>query len=138
MAQLRTTPIRVCSNAFRLTVKPSEEVEHFVAKAKGVLIIDDTTLDKPYAEKMAMVSSHWSGKHHAVWVGINLISLLWTDGKAHLSCDFCFYNHKQDGLTKNDYFQSMLNTAQERGFVQELVAFDSWYSSLENLKLVRD
>jgi hypothetical protein len=32
----------------------------------------------------------------------------------------------------------MLKTAQARGFVPELVAFDSWCSSLENLKLVRD
>jgi len=115
-----------------------QEVEHLVVKTKGVLVIDDTTLDKPYAEKMAMVSSHWSGKHQAVVMGINLISLLWTDGKAHLPCDFRFYNHSQDGLTKNDHFQNMLKAAQERDFAPELVAFDSWYSSLENLKLVRD
>jgi len=99
-------------------------------------VIDDTTLDKPYAEKMAMVTSHWSGKHHAVVMDINLLLLLWTDGKAHLSCDFWFYNPVQDGLTKNDHFQSMLKVAQARGFAPELVAFDSWYSSLENLKLV--
>jgi putative transposase len=84
------------------------------------------------------VSSHWSGKHHAVVTGINLISLLWTDGEAHLPCDFCFYNHNQNGLTKNDHFQNMIKTAQERGFTPELVAFDSWYGSMENLKLVRD
>ena len=35
-----------------------QEIEQLVLKAKGVLVIDDTTLDKPYAEKMAMVSSH--------------------------------------------------------------------------------
>ena len=115
-----------------------QEVESLIEKAKGVLVIDDTTLDKPYAEKMAMVTSHWSGKHHAVVMGINLISLMWTDGEAHLPCDFRFYNHAQDGLTKNDHFRTMLTAAQERGFSPELVAFDSWYSSLENLKLVRN
>ena len=35
-----------------------QEVEQLILKTKGVLVIDDTTLDKPYAEKMAMVSSH--------------------------------------------------------------------------------
>jgi hypothetical protein len=115
-----------------------QEVESLVAKAKGLLVIDDTTLDKPYAEKMAMVTSHWSGKHHAVVSGINLISLLWTDGQAHMPCDFRFYNPDKDGCTKNDHFQAMLKVAQERGFAPELVAFDSWYSSLENLKLVRN
>jgi len=114
-----------------------QEVENLVTKAKGLLVIDDTTLDKPYAEKMAMVTSHWSGKHHAVVSGINLVSLLWTDGQAHLPCDFRLYNPTEDGLTKNDHFEDMLKVAQERGFVPELVAFDSWYSGLENLKLVR-
>ena len=51
-----------------------QEVENLVTKAKGLLVIGDTTLDKPYAEKMAMVTSHWSGKHHAVVSGINLVS----------------------------------------------------------------
>ena len=115
-----------------------QEVESLIEKAKGILVIDDTTLDKPYAEKMAMVTSHWSGKHHSVVVGINLISLMWTDGEAHLPCDFRFYNHAHDGLTKNDHFRTMLTVARERGFSPELVAFDSWYSSLENLKLVRN
>jgi putative transposase len=114
-----------------------QEVEPFAAKTKGVLILDDTTLDKPYAEKMALVTSHWSGKHHAVVRGINLISLLWTDGAARLPCDFRLYNRDQDGLTKNDHFQHMLSAAKQRGFVPQLVAFDSWYSGLENLKLVR-
>ena len=113
------------------------EVEGLIIRTQGILVIDDTTLDKPYAEKMAMVTSHWSGKRHAVVQGINLLSLLWTDGKAHLPCDFRFYNPDQDGLTKNDHFQNMLTVAQERSFAPELVAFDSWYSSLENLKLVR-
>lgn len=114
-----------------------QEVAGLVRKTKGVLVIDDTTIDKPYAEKMALVSSHWSGKHHRVVTGINLISMLWTDGEAHVPCDFRLYNHSQDDLTKNDHFQAMLTTAHERAFEPELVAFDSWYSSLENLKLVR-
>lgn len=39
------------------------ESEPQVNKAKGVLVLDDTTLHKPYAQKMALVSRHWSGKH---------------------------------------------------------------------------
>ncbi len=31
----------------------------------------------------------------------------------------------------------MLETALERGFKPECVVFDSWYSSLDNLKLIR-
>lgn len=103
-------------------------------KTKSALVIDDTTLDKPYAEKIAIVSSHWLGKHHAVATGVNFILLLWTDGKTHLPCDFRLYNYSHGRLTKNDRFQNMLYSAQERGFTPELVAFDGWYNSLENLK----
>jgi hypothetical protein len=101
------------------------------------LVIDDTTLDKPYASKMALVSRHWSGKHGEVVQGINLISLVWTDGDGCLPCDYRLYNKAQDGLSKNDHFQAMLTQAKQRGFQPHVVAFDSWYSSLDNLKLVR-
>jgi len=114
------------------------EVQGCIDVQTGLLLIDDTTLDKPYASKMALVSRHWSGKHHEVVQGINLISLVWTDGDACLPCDYRLYNKAQDGLNKNDHFRAMLEQAKARGFQPSLVAFDSWYSSLENLKLVRD
>jgi len=37
------------------------EVAPFVHQELGVLVIDDTTLDKPYARKMELVTRHWSG-----------------------------------------------------------------------------
>jgi putative transposase len=70
--------------------------------------------------------------------GINLISLVWRQGEARLPCDFRLYNKAQDGLSKNDHFQQMVAQAYKRCFEPELVAFDSWYSSLPNLKLLRD
>jgi len=114
-----------------------DEVRDCVDRQKGVLVIDDSTLDKPYARQMELVTHHWSGKHGKVVQGINLIALLWTDGTARLPCDFRVYHKEQDGLTKNDHFRAMLQAAAERGFAPELVAFDSWYAGLENLKLVR-
>ena len=104
--------------------------------ADGVLIVDDTRLDKPYAEKMDYVTHHWSGKHHEVVKGINLITTLWSDGKALIPCDFRLYNASKDGLTKNDHFHNMLLVAKQRGMEPKYVLFDSWYSSMENLKLI--
>jgi putative transposase len=114
-----------------------QEVEPLVHRTSGVLIIDDTTLDKPYASKMALVTRHWSGKHRSVVQGINLVSLVWTDGDCRLPCDYRLYNKAQDGLSKNDHFEQMIRQAKQRSFEPELVAFDSWYASLKNLKLVR-
>jgi hypothetical protein len=114
-----------------------QEVEPLVKLVQGVLVFDDTTLDKPYASQMALVTRHWSGKHGRVVQGINLISLVWTDGTCRLPCDFRLYDKAQDGLSKNDHFRQMVKQAQQRGFSPQLVVFDSWYSGLENLKLLR-
>ena len=42
------------------------EVEPLIDKRHGFLVVDDTTLDKPYAQKMSLVTRHWSGKHNSV------------------------------------------------------------------------
>lgn len=41
-------------------------------------------------------------------------------------------------MTKNEHFRALLETARARGFTPTAVVFDSWYGSLENLKLIRD
>ena len=114
-----------------------QEVQPLIQRGKGVLLLDDSTLDKPYARHMALVTPHWSGKHHRVVLGINLISLVWTDGEALLPCDFRIYDKPFGGLDKNAHFRGMLATAKDRGFTPRLVAFDSWYAGLGNLKAVR-
>ena len=102
----------------------------------GVLVIDDSTLDKPYARHIDLVTRHWSGKHHAVVQGINLVTLLWTDGDRHIPCDYRVYDTATQ-LTKNDHFADMIRAAYARGFRPKCVLFDGWYGSLDNLKLVR-
>ncbi len=113
------------------------EAKQHVVLHDGLLIVDDTTLDKPYAAKIDLVHRHWSGKHHRVVAGINLVTLLWSDGTDAIPCDYRLYDKPLDGVTKNDHFRAMLQTAKTRGFRPRLVAFDSWYSSLENLKTIR-
>jgi putative transposase len=115
-----------------------QEARPLVHRSGGVLVLDDSILDKPYARKIQMVGYHWSGKHHAVVRGINLITLLWTDGDRQIPCDYRTYDKAKDGLTKNDHFRAMLQRARSRGFVPDCVLFDGWYSSTENLKTIRE
>ncbi len=103
----------------------------------GILVLDDSTLEKPYSPFNALLYRHWSGKQKAVVEGINLITLLWTDGVRCVPLDYRVFDKDRDGKTKNDHFAEMLLKASERGFNPELVCFDSWYASVENLKLVR-
>jgi hypothetical protein len=117
----------------------------------GLLILDDTTLDKPYANKIDLVSRHWSGKHHRVVWGINLLSLIWTSCSNSsnssssvapvVPLDFRVYDVNADEhgrhFTKNDHPRAMLDAAHKRGLDPEYVAFDSWYVGLDNLKHIR-
>lgn len=113
------------------------EAQPQVQRSGGVLVVDDSTLDKPYATAIELVTRHWSGKHRAVVQGINLVSLLWTDGDRHVPCDYRIYD-KADARTKNDHFGDMIRAAFAREFRPRCVVFDGWYGSLDNLKLVRN
>jgi putative transposase len=115
-----------------------EEAEHMVSKNSGVLVLDDTTLDKPYSKKIALVTNHWSGKHHRVVRGINLITLLWTDGEKLVPTDHRIYDKPFGGKTKNELFSDMLYAARERGLNPDYTVFDSWYTSLDNLRQLRE
>jgi hypothetical protein len=113
------------------------EAEPLVQKAQGALVLDDSTLDKRRARHIGLVTRHWSGKHHKVVRGINLITLLWTDGDRKIPVDYRLFS-KADGRTKHDHFWEMMLMARGRGFSPKYVLFDSWYARLENLKQVRD
>ena len=114
-----------------------EEAKTQIDSGRGILVLDDSTLEKPYSEFNALVYRHWSGKQKEVVNGINLITLLWTDGVRCVPIDYRVFDKDTDGKTKNDHFAEMLLEAFERGFNPELICFDSWYASIENLKLVR-
>jgi hypothetical protein len=113
------------------------EVNDIVQLQNGFLVADDTLLDKPYAKKMDLVHRQWSGKQHRIVNGINVCTLLWTNGSAMIPVDFRIYDIKSDCKTKNDHFQDMLHRAKERGFEPSLILFDSWYASVDNLKIIR-
>src|SRR5690242_7698380 len=83
-----------------------DEAQGYVDRTAGLLIIDDTTLDKPYATQIPLVHRHWSGKAHRVVAGINLVTLLWSDGTDTIPCDYRIYDKPEDGLTKNAHFQA--------------------------------
>tara|TARA_B110000503_G_C7065807_1_gene378695 strand:+ start:93 stop:1187 length:1095 start_codon:yes stop_codon:yes gene_type:complete len=104
----------------------------------GVVSVDDSVLDKPYSKHIELVSHFYSGKHHAVVKGLNLITLYYTDPKGHhLPINFRIYD-KSEGKTKNDYFLDMLKEVIEWGLSPIVVTGDSWYSSVNNLKTIRE
>jgi putative transposase len=114
------------------------EARPFVRRHGGLLVLDDSVLDKPYAKHIGLVGRFWSGTHRRIVQGINLVTLLWTDGDGLWPCDYRLVDPAVGkAVTKNDLFRQMLATAQRRGLTPRCVAFDSWYSGKDNLKAIR-
>ena len=118
-----------------------QEAQQLIPSQGGILVVDDTTLDKPYARKIELVTWHGSGKPGAlrarVVQGINLVSLLWTEGTARIPCDFRVYDKPVGGKTKNEHLRDRVTAAHGRGLQPAYVLCDSGYSSLDNLKYLR-
>ena len=105
----------------------------------GTLTVDDTVLDKPYTnvEKNPLAGYYWSGKHHKSVKGINLIALVYTDSKGLcMPVNFRVYT-PSEGKSKNHYFEEMFYEVLRWGLRPGRVSADSWYSSLKNLKFLR-
>jgi hypothetical protein len=105
--------------------------------AGGVLSVDDSVLDKPYSNNMAFVGHFWSGKHHRIVKGINLITLYYCDIEGrHQPVNYRIID-KSEEKTKNEYFREMLAEVLAWGLEPAYVTGDSWYGGITNLKEVR-
>ena len=114
------------------------EVEPTINIVGGTLSVDDSVLDKPYAQYIALIGHYYSGKHHKVVKGINLITLYYTDPQGqNQPVNFRVYD-KSEGKTKNDYFLEMLLEVLSWGLKPAFVTGDSWYSCVKNLKTVKN
>jgi len=116
------------------------EVKAKIVCQGGTLSVDDSVIDKPYSDpkKAKLIDYFWSGKHKRSVKGLNLITLYYTDvHQTSVPVNFRLVD-KSTGKTKNDYFMEMLNEVQLWGLQPLWITGDSWYSSLDNLKFLKD
>lgn len=116
-----------------------EAAQRDVLGTQGVIIADETVLNKSRSAKVELVHWQYSGNEHDVIRGIGMLNMLWrrADGTV-MPMDYRIYHPPEDGQTKNDQFREMLVNAKERGVNPEAIIADSWYSSLNNVKCIRD
>ena len=116
-----------------------DEFKQYIDVIGGTLSGDDTVIDKPYSNPSLtkLIGYFWSGKHHRVVKGIHLITLYYTDssGKS-IPVNYRIYN-KMEGKTKNNYFREMIAEVLSWGLMPLMVTTDAWYSSIDNLKLLK-
>ena len=102
------------------------------------MIADETVLNKSRSRKIELVRYQYSGAEHDVVRGIGVLNFLWSTGDDVCPMDFRVYEPRDDGKTKNDHFREMLIMAKKRGLCPKAILADSWYSSLDNVKCIRD
>ena len=117
-----------------------EEMRPLIVWEEGVLSVDDTVLDKPYSQegKTDLVGYFYSGLHGKAVKGINLVTLFYGEvGGMRVPVNFRVVD-KAQGKTKNDLFREMVEEVLGWGVAPAIVTADSWYSSVENLRFLRD
>ena len=104
---------------------------------EAVLIVDDSVQNKQYSQHIGLVQRQYSGAEHGLVRGIDIVNLVHYDGQDFYPIDYRIYAPAVDGSTKNDLFGQMLMAAKTRkGIKARTVLFDSWYTSIANLKLI--
>lgn len=106
------------------------------------LIFDDSVQDKRYSHKIELVKLQYSGAEGGLVRGIGILNLLHSSGATgdegeFYPVDYRIYDPEVDGKTKNQHFREMLVRAiSDKGLQAKTILFDSWYASMDNLKLI--
>lgn len=115
------------------------KAKNHVLESKGIIVADETVLNKGRSQKVELVRWQYSGTEHDIVKGIGMLNFLWVDENANVCpMDVRIWEPKEDGKTKNDQFRELLKLSRGRGVKPMAVVADSWYSSLDNCKYIRD
>lgn len=103
---------------------------------KSFLIIDDTVIAKPYSKELDILSWIYSSGDKQYLYGINVVFIIWTDGKTRYPLGFRIWN-KNDNKTKIDLAIELLLEAKRRYHLKpNYVLMDSFYPAAKLLRTV--
>src|SRR5919198_246576 len=101
----------------------------------GYLIVDDTVVEKPYAQLLSEAGWVWSSKCNKVVYGVAVVLVVWTDGQIRIPIGFRVW--KKGGPSKFELALELLSYARNRLTCKpQFVLFDSWYPSKALLKRI--
>lgn len=95
------------------------------------------TVYKRYSRFIELVKKQYSGNEHGTVKGIGIVNLIQSSGKDgdFYPIDYRIYSPDTDA--KNEHFQEMLLRAiSDKNLKARTILFDSWYASVDNLKLI--
>jgi DDE superfamily endonuclease len=101
----------------------------------GYLVLDDTTWER-WAKHSEAVSWVWSSSAGHITQGMQVVLLIWTDGKRKIPVAMRLW--QKGGKSKVELAQEMLSEAAERGIRPKYVLFDSWYTAKRLINLIAE
>jgi hypothetical protein len=104
---------------------------------ESCLILDDSVQEKRYSRFIELVKHQYSGAVGGLTRGICVVNLVHSNDGEYVPIDYRIYDPHSDGKTKNEHFREMLIRAiSDKNIKAKTVLFDSWYASVDNLKLI--
>lgn len=101
----------------------------------GYLVLDDTTWQRQTKFSEA-VTKVWSSTAGGVRLGMQVVLLIWTDGKSKIPVAMRLW--QKGGKSKVELAQEMLSEAAGCGIRPKYVLFDSWYTSRRVVNLLAE
>ena len=99
----------------------------------GYIILDDTCWVR-WARKSEAVSWVWSSTHGRRVRGMQVVLLIWTDGRVKVPLGLRLW--RKGGRSKVELAAELLREAGRRGLRPNYVLFDSWYAAATLLHLL--
>ncbi len=121
-----------------------------IQSPQGVLIIDDSIEEKPYTDENDIICWHYDHSKQQNVKGINFVSCLYQNKAISLPIGFEIVSKTEKYIdqktqkekrrstkTKNTMALEMIAQAIKNQVKFKYVLFDAWFSSVENLRLIK-
>ena len=145
---LRTPePAGMCLSLYRQSKKLLKEIE----SDEGVLIVEDTIIQKPHTDSNAIVCSYWDHSQQRYVKGINLLSILYQNAEVSLPLQAQIISKEEvytdtktgrqkrrSSITKNEYMRTMLKQLSKLHLRYSTIVADTWFASEENMCFIAE
>lgn len=107
-----------------------------VYSPNGVIIFDDTVLDKSYSFAIEGVRRQYSGNAHSIIKGIGIVNCLYYNPELDKFwvLDYRIFDPDRDGFSKLDHVWQMLDLLAHRQVEYQTVLMDAWYATVDLMK----